>query len=209
MPEDKEIQPDQSDLQPEDQIKEEPQENIDDDDFEPKLDAKSYAKKWRETQSEAAKYRKELAALKAEKEKSEKAKLKEQGKYKEMYEALHEKHSGLESRLKTSAKSVAFRNEAIAQGCQPELVELLEKSASLNEIELDEKFRPDKDQVAFEVEKLKKQYGAHFFVKKGKEIIDGNPKKPDVKEKSFAEKVRQAKTQKELDALLAEINAPK
>lgn len=207
MSQEEELQPKQTDIQPEDQELEENTSTEDDEDFEPKLTAKEYAGKWRSASKEAMKYRKELQALRTEKEKSEKAKLKEQGKYKEMYESLNQEHSNLKSTLQSAARSNAFRNEAIKAGCQPELVELLEKSANLSEIELDDKFRVDKDQVAFEVKQLKEKYGNHFFKKSAKPVVDGDPKNPDVKLKSYSERVRAAKTQKELDALLAERNS--
>jgi hypothetical protein len=150
----------------------------DGDDFEPKLTAKEYAKKWRDASAEAAKTRKELAKIKGEKERQAKAQLKEQGKYKEMYESKEAEHTKLKGFLEGAARSQAFKAAAVREGCDPDLVELLEKSAELAEIELDEKYRPDMDQVKFEVERLREKYGK-FFKKDVRSPKDGAPKKPD------------------------------
>ncbi len=202
MPNDtKEVQPDETDVQTnegENDLKPEG----DKDDFDPKKGAKEYASKWREASAEAAKYRKELQALKADKDRKDKAALKEQGKYKEMYEALQGEHSNLKGVLETAARSTAFRSEYLKAGGKAHLAEAAEKLIKLQEIELDEKFRPNRDQVVFEVDQFKEKFGADFFQKDVKPPKDTTPKKDQPVKTDLVSEAKKARTQAELDAVL-------
>lgn len=173
-----------------------------DDDFDPKISPKDFAKKLRELSAEAKKYRTKVKALESEKERQEKTKLKEQGKYKEMYESESKKHGELKTFLSSSARSIAFKKEAIKQGADPELLDVLEKSAALESIELDESFKPNAKQVAFEVESLKKKH-AKLFTKEVRTIKDGNPKGEGEKQTGMMAEIKAAKTQAQLDAVYA------
>lgn len=180
MDEKDEVQPDPTDIQPDDQDNNE-NENDNDDGFEPRLSAKEYADKWRQASAEAAKYRKELAKIKADEDKRAKEQLKEQGKYKEMYESTNAELQKIKDFWKSASRSTAFRKKAIELGCKPEVVEVLERAANLESIELDENYAPNMDQVTFEVEKLREKYGPHFFQKKANPPKDGPPKAPETK----------------------------
>jgi hypothetical protein len=201
------VQPDteEKDHQPDDQDPKDNQESDQSessDDFEPKLSAKDYAKKWREASAEAAKFRKELSAIKADREKHDKAKLKEQGKYKEMYESLSQEHGQLKDLIATTSRSVAFRQEYLKSGGKPHLAEAAEKLVALSEIELDDKFKVNREQVSFELDKFREKYGTDFFQNEKRPPKDGAPKKPDTEQGGMVSEAKKAKTQAEFDAVL-------
>lgn len=203
MPNTKEdVQPDETDVQPSEGQENDAQPYGETDDFDPKKGTKEYVKKWRDASAEAAKYRKELQALKAEKERKEKATLKEQGKYKEMYDALQGEHQSLKGVLENAARSTAFKQEYLKAGGKPHLAEAAERLIQIQEIELDEKFRPNREQVVFEVDKFKEKFGADFFQKDVKPPKDGPPKKGESKQPDLVSEAKKAKTQQELDAVL-------
>jgi len=173
----------------------------DDDGFVPKKSGKEYHKMWREVSAEAAKSRKELARVKREKLMAEEAQLKEQGKWKDMYESTEKAYKNLKGVLESSARSVSFRQSAIKAGCKPEIVEVLEKSADIASIELDDNYRPNLEMVGFMVDQLKEKYGDHFFQAPTRVPKDAPPKKPEPAATVVSD-ARKAKTQAEFDAVL-------
>lgn len=150
---------------------------------------------------ENKKYRQALSTLKAEKETEAAAKLKEEGKWKDMYEENQKKLDELTGKLRNTARSVAFRKEAVKQGADAELIELLEAKAKLSDIELDDSFRVNDEQVIHEVEQMKKKF-SKLFEKQVRDPKGGPPKTTTTEKTDVVSEAKKAKTQAELDAVL-------
>lgn len=155
--------------------------NSSDDNLDAEVTVEELEKRLLQTSLEAKKFRQANAQLKAKLKEIEDKKLEEQGKYKEMYEKTLKEHEELKGKLVSASKSNAFRKEAAAQGCVPELIEALEKLADLDEVELEDGIKPNQDQIKFTVKSLRDQYGAHFFKKEPPKIREGGPKPQDGK----------------------------
>lgn len=131
---------------------------------------------YRKTVGEVKSLKAKLAELEAEKEAERQAKLAEQGKYKEQSEELLKKLQEKDQQVKkvvgtfgrkvfeTEAKSLA-----LGLGARPEAVDDILKVGSWDDVEIDEEFNVNKEQLKLKIEELSKSK-PYFF--------GGNPKAP-------------------------------
>jgi hypothetical protein len=147
------------------------QENVSDD----KKDVVAYDT-YRRTVGEVKSLKAKLAELEAEREQQEQLKLAEQGKYKEQAETLFKKLSEKEEQVKkvvTTFGRKVFETEAkglaLGLGAKPEAVEDILKVGSWDDVEIDDQFNVNKDQLKNKIEELAKSKPWFF---------GGNPKAP-------------------------------
>jgi small-conductance mechanosensitive channel len=131
---------------------------------------------YRKTVGEVKSLKAKLAEIEAEREQERQSKLAEQGKYKEQAEELLKKLSEKDSQVKkvvntfgrkvfeTEAKSLA-----LGLGARPEAVDDILKVGAWDDVEIDEEFNVNKEQLKLKIEELSKSK-PYFF--------GGNPKAP-------------------------------
>jgi len=166
-----------------------------------KQELESLRKHNKELLGEKKKVKSKLSELETEKEKAERQSLEEQGRYKEMYEKIKGDYDSLQSELTNAVKSRTFREIAQKEGAKPELIDVLERTADLSDIDIDG-FKPDSKAIEFEVQKLKDKYGKHFFGKDKPAIADGNPSTKEPEKSDVVTEAKNAKTQKEFDEIM-------
>lgn len=132
---------------------------------------------YRRTVGEVKSLKAKLAEIEAEREQERQSKLAEQGKYKEQSEELlkklNEKDQQVKKVVSTFGRKV-FESEAktlaLGLGAKPEAVEDILKVGAWDEVEIDEQFNVNKDQLKLKIEELAKTK-PYFF--------GGNPKAPE------------------------------
>lgn len=132
---------------------------------------------YRRTVGEVKNLKAKLAEIEAEREHERLAKLSEQGKYKEQSEdllkKLNEKDLQVKKVVSTFGRKV-FESEAkslaLGLGAKPEAIDDILKVGAWDEVEIDEQFNVNKDQLKLKLEELVKSK-PYFF--------GGNPKAPE------------------------------
>lgn len=159
------VQPNATVNQPGDQDK---------DKFIPEKTPEDYADMWRNASAEAKRYRQQLAELKQEREDNERKRMEEQGMYKEMYSQEKAKNEKFEAAAKRGSRLSALRDELDKLGCPAKFRQLLVDQANIEGIDLDDSYRPNMEQVTFEVQRLQKAY-PELFKKSVAAPRDGQP----------------------------------
>ncbi len=157
-------------------------------------------KDWgRRQAADAAKYRKSNAVLKKQIEDEQNGRLKEQGKFKEMYELEKGKNEKLEGGLRRGFVRSQVKSQLLKLGCNPDLVDKAIKHADVKSIETDpETYQGNAEQVIFEAKRVKDEVPV-FFGNKFVEAKDGTPGSTAAPKKSIKEM-----SDKELDVAYAD-----
>lgn len=128
--------------------------------------------------AEAAKHRKRGSVYKQEMETKVNEELKQQGKYKEMYQQKCKDFDQLEGGLKRGMTISSLKDELLKSGCTPSMVDKAIKHADIADVDVDpETMRPDADQISFIAKHVKEEVPV-FFSKSVGTVKDGVPGSP-------------------------------
>jgi hypothetical protein len=132
---------------------------------------------YRRTVSEVKSLKAKLAELEAERDHQSQQKLAEQGKYKEQAESLLKKLSEKDEQVKkvvTTFGQKVFESEAkglaLGLGARPDAIDDILKVGNWNDVEIDDSFNVNKEQLKLKIEELSKTKPWFF---------GGNPKAPE------------------------------
>lgn len=144
-----------------------------------KHDAAYLTERLVEVAAEAKRYRKEVEKYRNAARDAESAKLAEQGKWKDLYEQERQNRSELEQSLTETKSRYAYtsvinqiKDEAAQMGCVD--FEVLEKILPVSDLEVDENYNVNKDQVKAMLEMQQKKR-SWLFQKGAPKIFDGKP----------------------------------
>lgn len=148
--------------------------------------------------TEAEGYRKKNSVYRADKEETEKKNLEEQGMYKEMYEKSEARNMQFVDAAKKGSRTSALKDALMKEGCSQKYLPLMVDRVSLDKLELDDQFKVNEEQVAFQVSQIKNEFIDLF--KKEMTIKDGTP--TETKNLSYQEELKGCSTQAQLDVVM-------